>query len=220
MPVKYLLGNNTRGRMNRCVSVCICLLCCGSCARSSIEPPSVASGRDIVVEAESPHRAIGMDGHSWRVERELEGGPPHLVAVPSVNTVFDRKHIATVSPSVAYRVMFMEAGTYYLWVKGKGEAGGASVIPGLDGAPLTEDADFIGFFPYDFSWLGGLHDTGKRTVLRIEHAGEHVVNFWMLEDGFRFDKFMITTGSDVSPNQKEPNHTSDGMVAERAEPSR
>jgi hypothetical protein len=113
--------------------------------------------------------------------------------------VYDRKQITTDSPGVEYLVQFKQPGTYYLWVKGKGEAGGASVIPGLDGVPLAENADFIGFFPYEFSWLGGLHDTGKRTVLRVGAAGKHRVNFWMLEDGFRFEKFMITTNSELVP---------------------
>jgi len=167
------------------------------CSQDATKPPAVGSKRDMVVEAESTYKALNVGSHYWKVQRE--GKPSHLLAFPSDNTVFDRKHITTASPGVAYLVRFEQPGTHYLWVKGKGEAGGASVIPGLDGIPLAENADFMGFFPGEFCWIGGLHDTGKRTISRIDTAGEHRVNFWMLEDGFRFDKFLITTDSRLIP---------------------
>jgi hypothetical protein len=155
--------------------------------------PSVSSKHDIVVEAASTREGMNVGSHYWKAE------PSHLYAFPSDNTVFDRKQITTHSPGVEYLVRFKQPGTYYLWVKGKGEAGGASVIPGLDGIPLAENADFMGFFPGEFSWIGGLHDSGKRTELRIDTASKHRVNFWMLEDGFRFQKFMITADSNLIP---------------------
>ena len=167
------------------------------CSQDAAKRPGVGDKHDLVVEAEPPHKRTNVGSHYWKIE--WQGKPPHLLAFPSDNTVFDRKHISTTAPSVEYLVLFEQPGTYYLWVNGKGEAGGASVIPGLDGLPLAENADFMGFFPEEFSWIGGLHDTGKRTVLRIDTAGEHRVNFWMLEDGFRFDKFMITTDSKLIP---------------------
>ena len=167
------------------------------CSKDATKPPRVSSKHDLAVEAESTHKAINVGSHYWKVERE--SGPPHLLAFPSDNTVFDRKRITGDSPGVEYQVTFEQPGTYYLWVKGKGEAGGASVIPGLDGKLLAENADFMGFFPSEFSWIGALHDTGKRAALQIDTAGEHLVSFWMLEDGFRFDKFMITADSNRVP---------------------
>lgn len=159
-------------------------------AQKEIKATTVSDTRNAVVEAEAAHKNLNVNAHYWKVERQAQ--VPHLLAFPSDSTVFDRKGITTNSPGVEYLVVFDKPGTYYLWVKGQGEDGGASIVPGLDGVPLGENADFMGFFPREFSWIGEFHDTGKRVVLRIDSAGEHHVNFWMLEDGFRFDKFMIT----------------------------
>lgn len=185
--------------MNKYVWVGIGLLLCAGCARYSEEPPRVGPGRDAVVEAESRHEAKNVDSHYWKTELEENGFPAHVMAFPSNNRVADRSNIERSSPGVEYVVLFEEPGTYYLWVKGRGESGGASIIPGYDGVPLSHNADLIGFFPGSFSWLGGLHDSGSRAVLQIDSAGEHLVNFWMLEDGFRFDKFLITADANLVP---------------------
>lgn len=175
------------------------MLVAAGCGGSSKGPPSVAIGKDVVVEAVAPRNAVNVGAHYWKVESKQDGQPAHLFAFPSDNRVYARENAATESPGVEYELMFEQAGTYYLWVKGKGESGGASVIPGLDGRPLTEDADYMGFFPGEFSWLGGLHESGNRTVLQIDSAGKHSVTFWMREDGFRLEKFLVTSNAGFIP---------------------
>ncbi len=183
-------------KMNKFVWLGLSLLCCGGCSPSSPELPTISRERDMIVEAESTRKSTIIGTHYWLVEKD---NPSHLVAFPSDNTVFDWRGGGAGSPSITYRVMVKQPGTYYLWVRGQGEAGGASVIPGFDGKPISEDADFIGFFPHQFAWLSGFHSTGKRTVIQIDNVGEHAITFWMLEDGFRFDKFMITAVADRIP---------------------
>jgi hypothetical protein len=73
------------------------------------------------------------------------------------------------------------------------------VIPGYDGQPLSPDADFFGFFPNNFLWLGGLHNSTKRAILQFDNTGEHDITFWMYEDGFRFDKFFVTADPNRIP---------------------
>lgn len=170
------------------------LIFCGGCGPSSPKVPVIGNDRETIVEAESTRTATIVGTHYWLAEK---GDPSHLVAFPADNTVFDwRGGHGEGSPCITYRVIVEQPGTYYLWVRGKGEAGGASVIPGFDGSPISDTAGFIGFFPGQFAWLSGFQGTGKRAVIQVDSAGEHTVNFWMHEDGFRFDKFMIT--SDVN----------------------
>jgi hypothetical protein len=183
-------------KMNKFVWLGLSLLFCGGCAPSSPDLPKIGNERDTIVEAESTRKATVVGTHYWMAEK---GNPSHLVAFPSDNTVFDWRGGGSGAPSITYRVIVEQPGTYYLWVRGQGEAGGASVIPGFDGKPISEDADFMGFFPGQFAWLNGLHSTGKRAIIQIDSAGEHTVKFWMLEDGFRFDKFMITADADRIP---------------------
>lgn len=187
--------------MNRYIFLAgTCLLLCIGCGRSSTSRAVVAEGRNAVVEAEQTHKSVNVGSHYWKVATKQKETPAHLIAFPSDNKGYDPDDAETTSPGVEYPVMFNHPGTFYLWVKGRGEAGGASVIPGIDGTPLAHNADFMGFFPGEFSWLGGLHNSGKRTVLQIDMSGEHRINFWMLEDGFRFDKFLITTDANFIPN--------------------
>jgi len=182
--------------MNKVSGLGLFLLFSGACSPSAPTVPTLSLGRNVVIEAESTRKSTVVGTHYWLVEK---GDPTHLVAFPADNAVFNLKEGFAGSPSVTYRVMVERPGTYYLWVRGKGESGGASVIPGFDGQPLSVNADFIGFFPGNFAWLGGLYNSGKRTVLQIDNAGEHDINFWMYEDGFRFDKFILTSDVNLIP---------------------
>lgn len=100
-----------------------------------------------------------------------------------------------------YRVNFPASGRYYVWVRAfstGSEDNGVHV--GLDGEWPETGARL--------QWCEGKHgwrwESKQRTAkkhcgephkiyLDVADAGEHVVSFSMREDGFEFDKFILTT---------------------------
>jgi hypothetical protein len=145
----------------------------------------------IEVEAED-YTTCSIKGQHYWMTIKTES-PTHLLAYPGRNKVFDRSTIEDSAPVLQYKIYFADAGKYYLWVRGKGRAGGASIIPGFNGTRLTPTSDYFGYFPRHFGWLSGLRKSNTRAVIEVSEAGEHSVTFWMREDSFRFDKFLITS---------------------------
>lgn len=114
---------------------------------------------------------------------------------------------------LSYKVHFQTAGKYYVWVRAfssGSEDNGLHV--GLDGEwPASGQR---------LQWCPGKHtwrwDNRQRTqkehcgvplgiYLEIKEPGEHVVSFSMREDGFEFDKWLMTTDREFSyPNVVGP----------------
>ena len=117
---------------------------------------------------------------------------------------------------LSYKVHFTNPGKYYVWVRAYSsgsEDNGLHV--GLDGA-WPESGQRLQWCPGKNSWHW---DNRQRTekehcgvplgiYLDVKEAGEHVISFSMREDGFEFDKWLMTTDrnfnrpSDVGPSSK------------------
>jgi hypothetical protein len=48
-------------------------------------------------------------------------------------------------------------------------------------------------------WFKGRYLVTGRPTIQVSSIGEHVLNVWMREDGFRFDRIFLTTVADVTP---------------------
>jgi hypothetical protein len=55
------------------------------------------------------------------------------------------------------------------------------------------------FVPNQWVWDNISANTGAPDYVVVTNAGWHVVNFWMREDGFVLDKFLLTTNAAYSP---------------------
>ena len=53
-----------------------------------------------------------------------------------------------------------------------------------------------------WNWVGANPTT--RASIEVTAAGPHTINAWMREDGFYFDKLIITTDADFSPTDVGP----------------
>ena len=173
----------------------------------------------VVMEAESYHiNTPAPDGHTWEVSiaRADFSGAGHMEALPdsglNQNVSAD---LLTESPRLDYTINFVKTGTHYVWLRGAdpdGTSGGAgdSVHAGIDSVHLPS-GDRIdagpGFNTDEWNWVGDL-EAGGRATIEVASVGEHIVNIWMREDGFLFDKAIVTsdetfTPTDVGPPESE-----------------
>ena len=60
-------------------------------------------------------------------------------------------------------------------------------------------SDYVGFFPRQFAWLGEFSN-GSRISVEIESKGKHTLHMWMIEDGVRIDKLLITSDEHFEPD--------------------
>ena len=119
----------------------------------------VTQDQPLIQQAEQYSRRNTRASHSWeRVRGKRKDIPDHLLAAPADNTIFapNSKDFEKKSPVVEYDFTFDKPGTYYIWIRGKGEAGGASLAMGMDDSLIRSDP--IGFFPNKFAWRGTYQD--------------------------------------------------------------
>lgn len=166
-------------------------------AAYSIEGPA----RYVEAEDYDLHRRRGTHYWDFRGWQEGVSGKRFLRGEPGWNAVFYERALDR-SPSVVFNIQCEKAGRYYLWVRGRGEAGGASLWAIFNDEIAT--AKSIGFFPGSFTWMStGINTTtgvkGKRAVFDIPHPGLYSIDFRILEDGVSFDAFVLTDDADFKP---------------------
>jgi hypothetical protein len=111
------------------------------------------------------------------------------------------------SPRMDYKVQFTNTGTFYVWLRGVGDSGGASVndsvFVGLDGGLTTRLTGFNagqGYF-----WANTpVGDSGPITVTT---TGNHILNVWMREDGFVADKILLVSDVGFVPSGVGPEES-------------
>jgi len=190
------IGDNRK--MKKMSIICVALMCASPLfAKDSIK---IDPDKQTIIEAEDYSTQKSADSHAWKkIKGERKDDPAHILAAPSNNTVYDlkKKNFEKRSPCVSYALNFLKEGTYYVWIRGLGEAGGASVAVGYDGVLLK--SQFVGFFGAKYGWLGSFPD-GDRIKLTVEKSGEHILGLWMVEDGVGIDKIIISADPGYDPN--------------------
>jgi len=174
-------------------------------------PPTSAlfwakSGQALSVESESfMGSAQDSLGRGWAVASGGSdySGDDYLWVGPNGSQIIT-SNIAATSPRLDFKAYFDVPGTYYLWVRGTGSDTGAdSIHGGLDGAALSSSINIGNFSLTAPSW-SNTNISGAVVKITIATAGEHTVNFWMREDGFRFDKFILTQDGAFVPTSVGP----------------
>ncbi|MCL4402746.1 MAG: malectin domain-containing carbohydrate-binding protein, partial [Acidobacteria bacterium] len=167
-------------------------------------PTFLESGGQVTVEAEDG--TIVNRAQSWTPQTADAGysGTTYLTATPN-NGVYYATGYVGVSPEVQYRIKFATTGTYYVWVRGY-STGPAddSINIGLDGAAVSTGATLSQFTAGEWGWSNMAMDSTYRITLNVATAGVHTVNAWMREDGFSFDKILLTTDASFTPSGLGP----------------
>jgi hypothetical protein len=191
--------NRETGKMRNIVIICATLICSSSViAKDSIK---IEPDKETIIEAVDYSKQTGHDVHTWKkIKSERKDVPAHILASPDNNTVYDltKKYFEQRSPSVSYAVKFVKEGTYYVWIRGLGVAGGASVAVGYDGVLLK--SRYVGFFGAKWGWLGSFSD-GDRIEITVEKPGEHTLGLWIVEDGVAIEKLLIVADPKHDPNK-------------------
>jgi hypothetical protein len=108
-----------------------------------------------------------------------------------------------------YCINFPVTGTYYAWFRGATHINDGSrnslhfgiddVIPGEFTLRVGNRVNNWGGTANfdDFGWVNDVNGTGAVSVAQIviPTAGVHVINVWMREAGFSFDRFLLTTNA-------------------------
>ena len=164
---------------------------------------------DGVVSCEAENAAaifdIGVDP-TWSLGSTMAGasGGAYLQASPDLGYSFNV--VSSQTPRVDFPVLFGQAGTYYVWVLGAaaGSTTGSSdsLHVGLNGVSVSSAARVTGFAS-TFSWRNITMD-GTVAVLDVPSPGLYGVNVWMREDGFVFDKIVLSLGDPTRPTGQGP----------------
>lgn len=163
----------------------------------------------VTIEAENYLSKAAGTGTYASYQWEQRDGPLNswvMQALPNDNQVRGSVDVGTEGPVLNYEVNFEQTGTYYIWVRGTGPAKSdhwynSTVSWGMDGSDLGYEKFVLeiggGIYenklPYDYmQW--------QNAQFTIDAAGVHTMSFWMRADGFKLDKFILTTSPDFRPD--------------------
>jgi len=111
---------------------------------------------------------------------------------------------------LVYNIHFSMPGTYYIWMRGRGDSGtDDSVHGGLDGAAPASASGITGFYS-TWSWQRKTMSSPLSTVV-VSTPGNHTFHLWIREDGLQIDKILLrTTSSSSAPGGQGPAESSRG----------
>lgn len=155
----------------------------------------VERGGEVVVEAERANSRVARNGSSWINGTLLSGytGPGYAACWEDRGAFYGTGY-ATRSPELQYKVNFSTTGVYTVWLRTWAPDGaGDSVHLGVNGKALAAtDKISTGLHRY-WAWTRSTMD-GPTARILIDQPGVRTINVWCREDGFRFDKIVITKG--------------------------
>ena len=169
-------------------------------------PTFLESNGQVTVEAEDG--VIVNRTQTWTPQTSAAGfsGSAYVTALPNSGLNQDANY-ATTAPEVQFRVKFNTTGTYYVWIRGYTPTpADDSINVGIDGT-APDSASRLSMFPNTtpaWAWSNQKMDNVGRVTLNVTTAGVHVVNVWMREDGFSFDKIVLATASSFTPTGLGP----------------
>lgn len=160
----------------------------------------------VVVEAENPSLALMQSGYHWNEISDLVASGERALQAEPINInapiKFAEDYVAK-SPRLDFNIDFDTAGEHYVWVRGFGDTSSDdSLHIGLNGEAVTT-GHYMRSGTGGWQWSNTLHPDQAVKVF-VPEPGKHTVNVWMREDGFQFDKLLITTNPGYIPSDTGP----------------
>lgn len=166
----------------------------------------------VVFEAENfSVNQSPRSSRSWQAESSVAGfsGTGYMSALPNSGSNISA---GSTSPELQFRVTFANAGTYQIWIRGRGAtADDDSCHVGINGGsavPVTLTTTNA------WQWSNRNQSTSGSATITIPSAGLHTINVWMREDGFSLDRLVLTRNSTFLPQTGNAWH-----IPSNAEPS-
>jgi len=171
----------------------------------------------VSIEAENFSAKQAGEENTWELTTEKPGfsGSGSIVAFPDkgINEDIDYGD----SPNTDYRVNFVKAGRYYVWVRGYGVESGNSIHIDLDHRELNTAE---GMDLETDGWYWNNEGDEDAAYLDIDTAGEHIISLCMREDGAIVDKIILTANPDYKPDGAGPiESTKGGIISFEAQAS-
>lgn len=167
----------------------------------------------VAIEAEGFHEQVPKNGKRWEPLTETDeigsaspsgySGVSWMRAMPNTGIAFTSSGFSGQAPRLDYQIDFNHTGTHYVWIRGQGANNNdTSVYVGLDGVE-PDSSFYLGGFGTTFGWK-----SNQAFTINVPSIGRHTLNVWMRQDGFRFDKVVLTSlpESSFSPGEA-PNDT-------------
>jgi hypothetical protein len=161
----------------------------------------------VVMEAENHDGSVTRNGRSWMPAAAPAGfsGVGIMRAAPNAG-VFHTTNFVTRSPRLDFRVDFRQAGTHYIWIRGRAATSADdSLHVGLDGAAVPT-GDRVFKLKSAYGWTNATADPAVATI-DVPTPGIHTVNVWMWEDGTVLDKLLLTKSSTYVPTGAGPTES-------------
>jgi hypothetical protein len=188
-------------------------------ALTTIVAPGLTYQQDAngltVIEAEHFFSSsTATDGHLWVPvnTRPNATGSSYMSVLPDNGANRGNAGFETNGPQLNFRISFASAGVNYLWVRGGdllNNGAGDSVHAGFNDlveASGTQLASNPNFQTATWNW-SGTNNAGAKVTFTVPAPGTYNVNFWMREDGFLFDKLLLTTDEAFVPTGDGPNES-------------
>jgi hypothetical protein len=174
--------------------------------------PFQESGGQVVMEAEHFMTNVPRASHSWNLTTNgSASGGQVMTSSPNNGAVINTGYV-TGSPELTFQVNFTTTGTYHVWARGIGpNADADSLHAGIDGTG-PGSADRISTFGTSLGWSKATMD-GPVATLNVASPGVHTISIWMREDGFVFDKLLLTTNAGFIPSGAGPAESPHGGTA-------
>ncbi len=166
------------------------------------------SGSNLV-SMEAEHYRSNVDGTTdfWVQQTGSGSGNASMFAGPDDGTTNNSNFVSD-SPRLDFDINFKTTGTHYVWIRGAAPAtnsgGGDSVHVGLNGSAVASADRISGFGANAFNWISQTMDGSSRATINITSTGIQTLNVWMREDGFDFDKIVLTKSSSYTPSGVGP----------------
>ena len=172
---------------------------------SSADELHIAVDGIIAIEAEHAVDNIVAANRSW-VSGNRGGSRANssLIASPDTGLI---RFSNNDTPHLRYQVVFPEAGSWRVWVRGWGDAVGSegksdSVHVGINGT-LADAAAMQGFTAGGWVWSNSTRGGGFATV-QVTSPGQQTIDVWMREDGFEIDALVLTLDGNYVPSGTGP----------------
>jgi hypothetical protein len=109
------------------------------------------------------------------------------------------------TPQLDFEIEFVKTGIHYVWVRGYRTSGtDDSCHTGLDGDETTSDKIQAGGTNNTWEWSINRRDNAGLAQVDVTSLGVHTFHVRMREDGWRFDKFVLTTNANYTPTGNGP----------------
>ena len=171
--------------------------------RGSISESHVFTFSDnvVLIEAEEYKTTRSANNLSWRLEQDHPGfnGGGAVVVRPDrglrIRNGFRRE-----SPSLEYKIMLPERGTYYVWLRSWARDNNSnSVHMGINGNEVSTLQGIEVDEYNEWTWTRELISERGHARFSVRSPGIHTLNLWMREDGTYVDQILITRDRNLRP---------------------